>query len=264
MPSHAKSKTKSHKNHAHKSRAFKRSSVAQKTCLIFGLHSVSAALQNPNRVCKQLQVTQNALQKLEKVLSSSSVAVEIVESRDLDRQLGADVIHQGVLLKADFLDILDLEDLHPSSHSRVLVLDQITDPHNVGAILRTAAAFETQALVMTQRHSPQLSGVLAKTASGGLEHVPICLVSNLARALEQLGKKEYWRIGLDSDAEINLEDQDLERPVALVLGAEHKGIRRLTQENCDQICKIKTAGALKSLNVSNAAAIALHTTYCAS
>jgi len=151
--------------------------------------------------------------------------------------------------------LIDIADL--PANGLVLVLDQITDPHNVGAILRTGAAFAVDALVTTERHSPDFAGALAKSASGGLEHVPICSVTNLARALAEMGDMGYWRIGLDSEASNQLANETISRPLALVLGAEDKGLRRLTRERCDRLARLDLPGAIKSLNVSNACAIAL-------
>lgn len=228
---------------------------------LFGLHTVEAALANPRRKIHKLKASRNAAAKLQNSLSLHNPPVEIVDIRELDKILGADTVHQGVFLEADPLPVIDIEDL--DGRSPILILDQVTDPHNVGAILRSAAAFGVGALVMTTRHSPPLSGISAKIASGGLEHVPVCHVGNLARALEEIGQAGYWRIGLDGEGDSCLEDIDLKGQIALVLGAEGKGLRRLTMENCDQIAKISTAADLTSLNVSNAAAVALHTVHIA-
>lgn len=227
--------------------------------ILYGLHTVKAALENPLRDIQRVRITQNVASKLEDTLNKSQLKAEVVAPKELDHLLGPDIVHQGAMLEAKPLPLIDNDDIVDASP--LLILDQITDPHNVGAILRSAAAFDVKMLIMTERHSPPLHSTLAKSASGALELVPICLVANLARALEDLGQKGYFRIGLDSNAAETLESHDLNHPIALVMGAEDKGLRRLTRENCDVICRLQTANTLRSLNVSNAAAIALHTIY---
>jgi 23S rRNA (guanosine2251-2'-O)-methyltransferase len=179
-----------------------------------------------------------------------------VTPRDLDRQLGADAVHQGVLAEAENLPPVGLDEV--DAGGILLVLDQVTDPQNVGAALRSAAAFGASGLVMTERHSPPLQGALAKAASGALDIVPVILVKNLAQALAELGERGVMRVGLAEEADTALETAQLTRPLALVLGAEGKGLRQLTRERCDRVCRISTKSALASLNVSNAAAVALH------
>jgi 23S rRNA (guanosine2251-2'-O)-methyltransferase len=160
------------------------------------------------------------------------------------------------LAEADPLPAPGLEDIAPAGV--VLVLDQITDPHNVGAIARSAAAFAVSAIVTTARHSPEATGVLAKSASGALEYVPLVAVTNLARALAALKDRGYLVVGLDSSGDVNFADAPLRAPLALVLGAEGKGLRQLTLATCDQVARLDLPGKIKSLNVSNAAALALY------
>jgi 23S rRNA (guanosine2251-2'-O)-methyltransferase len=223
---------------------------------IFGLHAVEAALANPNRPLLALRATENAARRLAPLIAKRGLAVETVLPKDLDRQLGPDTVHQGVLLEAGPLPTMGIDDVDASGI--LLVLDQVTDPHNVGAALRSAAAFGAAGLVMTERHSPPLSGVLAKAASGALDLVPIVQVKNLAQTLTELGERGVICVGLAEDAQTTLEDTAITRPLALVLGAEGKGLRQLTRERCDVLCRISTVNALASLNVSNAAAIAMH------
>ena len=228
---------------------------------IWGTHAVAAALANPNRVVSRLHLTENAESRLSESLSARRVETVRALPRDLDRLVGPEAVHQGVVADVEPLPETDLASLIEravASGRPLVVLDQVTDPHNVGAILRSAAVFGAAGLVMTRRHSPPLGGVLAKTASGALEAVEIALAPNLARALAELGEAGVWRIGLDGEGEHLIDDEPLTPPVALVLGAEGKGLRRLTRDLCDRLCRIGAAGSLTSLNVSNAAAVALY------
>jgi 23S rRNA (guanosine2251-2'-O)-methyltransferase len=222
---------------------------------IYGFHSVAAALKAPRRELIRLYATSAAAARLSADITARGVETRIMSLEEISGRAPREAVHQGLLLEARPLAPIDLADL--PARGLVLVLDQITDPYNVGAILRTGAAFAVDAVVTTERHSPDFAGALAKSASGGLEHVQICSLTNLARALADMGDMGYWRIGLDSDAPVRLSDAALSRPLALVLGAEGKGLRRLTRERCDVLARIDLPGAIKSLNVSNACAIAL-------
>ena len=222
--------------------------------LIYGWHSGVAALRNPHRKIHRLLATANALARLAEI-GITDLPVP-ADSREVDRLAGANSVHQGIAVLCDPLPELEVSDL--ADAQRIMVLDQVTDPHNVGAILRSAAAFGCEALVLTERHGPAESGVLAKAASGGLEHVALVRVKNLARALDQLGKLGFMRLGLDSEHAEPIELADNSGPMALVLGAEGKGMRRLTRERCDRLVRLDVPGPIKSLNVSNAAALALY------
>jgi 23S rRNA (guanosine2251-2'-O)-methyltransferase len=224
--------------------------------VLFGLHAVEAALANPNRQIVKVLATENAAHRLCPLLAKRGLKPEPVTPKDLDRQLGADAVHQGVLVEAEPLPPVGLDEA--DTGGILLVLDQVTDPQNVGAALRSAAAFGASGLVMTERHSPPLQGALAKAASGALDIVPVILVMNLAQALAELGERGVMRVGLAEEADTALEAAQLTRPLALVLGAEGQGLRQLTREHCDRVCRISTRSALASLNVSNAAAVALH------
>ena len=224
--------------------------------ILYGWHTVKAALDNPARRIRRLYATENAARRLAADGVAPPVAPEVVRPDAIARRLGPDAVHNGLLAEADPLASPELEDVAPAGI--VLVLDQITDPHNVGAILRTAAGFAVAAVVTTARHSPEATGVLAKTASGALEYVPIVTVQNLARALETLRERGYTLVGLDSTGEIDLAGAALRAPLALVLGAEGKGLRQLTRATCDQVARLDLPGRIKSLNVSNATALALY------
>jgi 23S rRNA (guanosine2251-2'-O)-methyltransferase len=222
---------------------------------IYGFHSVSAALRAPRRKLIRLYATQAAAERLRADIAARGVETVILSNEEIALRAPREAVHQGVLLEARPLAPIDISEL--PERGLVVVLDQVTDPHNVGAILRSAAAFAVDALVTTQRHSPEFTGALAKSASGGLEHVAICSVANLARAMGEMGEMGYLRVGLDSEGPQALETSVLSRPLALVLGAEGKGLRRLTRENCDIVARLDMPGAIKSLNVSNACAVAL-------
>ncbi|XHB99332.1 RNA methyltransferase [Nitratireductor sp. ac15] len=224
---------------------------------LYGLHTVRAALENPQRRIRRLYVTRNASARLElNDLTSLPFPVETVEPREIDRLVGPDAVHQGVLLEAEPLSHKPLRDLDGAA--LVLVLDQVTDPHNVGAIMRSAVAFGVNALVTTARHSPAESGVLAKAASGALEHIDHLTVRNLAEALEELSQAGFQTIGLDSEGPEPLETTFQADRIALVLGAEGKGLRQKTRETVSALARLDMPGAIRSLNVSNAAAVSLY------
>jgi 23S rRNA (guanosine2251-2'-O)-methyltransferase len=226
--------------------------------LLFGSHSAVAALANTRRRIRRVLVTRNAAERLADVLRSrTEPAPEIVEPRALDRLTGPDAVHQGIVVEADPLPQPRLDQIERGGP--VVLLDQVTDPHNVGAILRSCAAFGARALVTTARHSPLGSAVLFKAASGALEHVPFVKVTNLARAMEELRGYGFLIIGLDSAGEIPIETAARPGvPTALVLGAEGKGLRRLTRDTCDAVARLDLPGPLHSLNVSVACALGLY------
>ncbi len=228
--------------------------------VLYGWHTVTAALNNPQRRIRRLLLTENAARRLADERIATRVAPEIVRPAVIDQALGPDAVHQGLFAEADPLPAPQIETLPPRGIA--LVLDQITDPHNVGAILRSAAAFAVTAVVTTARHSPEATGVLAKSASGALELVPLVTVQNLARALTALNARGFLTVGLDSAAGDNLAAAALTQPLALVLGAEGKGLRQLTRQTCRLMTRLDLPGDIKSLNVSNAAALALY--ICAS
>ncbi len=224
--------------------------------LLYGVHAVEAALANPARPIGRVLATENAARRLDEPLRARGARAELVLPRQLDRLVGSDAVHQGVVLETAPLPPIAIDEVE--AEGILLVLDQVTDPQNVGAVLRSAAVFGAAGLVMPARHSPPLAGALAKAASGALDVVPVILVGNLAQALGELGKRGFWRVGLAEEGSEALETTALTLPLALVLGAEGKGLRQLTREMCDRLCRISTKGPLASLNVSNAAAIALH------
>jgi 23S rRNA (guanosine2251-2'-O)-methyltransferase len=223
---------------------------------LWGRHAVEAALRNPARSHRKLWATREGVASLDGELPSD-FPVEWADGADLARLVARDAPHQGLVLECSALDDVFLEDV-VGEGAPILVLDQVTDPHNVGAILRSAAAFGAAAIVTQDRHAPPESGTLAKSASGALEVVPWVRVVNLARALEELAEADYWRIGLAGEAEATLAEALPTGPVALVLGAEGEGMRHNIAGHCDALARLPISEAIESLNVSNAAAVALY------
>jgi 23S rRNA (guanosine2251-2'-O)-methyltransferase len=233
-----------------------RSGGDPETVVLYGWHTVKAALENPARRIRALVATENAARHLAADGVPLPFPPEIVRPNAIAARLSSDAVHQGLLAEAEPLPSPGLEQLAPEGI--VLALDQITDPHNVGAILRSAVAFGARAVITTARHSPEATGVLAKAASGAIEHVSMVTIQNLARGLAALKDCGFLVVGLDSAGAEDLSAVALRLPLAIVLGAEGKGLRQLTRATCDTVARLDLPGAIKSLNVSNAAVLALH------
>jgi len=236
---------------------------------IYGVHAVLAAIANPNRRLRRLAVTKEAREHHQQALAAAlgaggheKHAIETPERKDLEALLPPGAVHQGFALLADPPPPAALEDIVEASsgraHAVVVVLDQASDPHNIGAVLRSAAAFGALAVIVQDRHAPEVTGALAKAASGAIERVELVRVTNIKRAMDKLKDAGFWCIGLDGAAETAITDADLPPRTALVLGAEGPGLRRLTLESCDLLVHIPIGGGVESLNLSNAAAIALY------
>ena len=225
---------------------------------LWGHHAVEAALMNPARRHHKLWATREAIAELDGELPQD-FAVEYAAPSDLDRLVSRDAPHQGLVLDCAPLDDVFLDDVLDGDPTRpIVLLDQVTDPHNVGAIMRSAAAFGAAAIVTQDRHAPPEGGVIAKTASGALEILPWVRVVNLARALDDIAEAGYWRLGLAGEAEATLAEALPKGPVALVLGAEGPGMRHNIGQHCDALARLPIGDSVESLNVSNAAAIALY------
>jgi 23S rRNA (guanosine2251-2'-O)-methyltransferase len=225
---------------------------------LWGRHPVEAALKNPQRSHRKLWATREGIETLDGELPPD-FPVEYADVQDLARLVAKDAPHQGLVLECEPLENVFLDEVATGDPGRpIVVLDQVTDPHNVGAILRSAAAFGAAAIVTQDRHAPPEGGVLAKSASGALETVPWVRVVNLARALDELAEAGYWRIGLAGEAEATLAETLTTGPIALVLGAEGEGMRHNIAQHCDALARLPITSDIESLNVSNAAAIALY------
>ena len=223
----------------------------------WGRHAVAAALANPDREIARIWVTREAAADYD---IDKSIPVTFADAADLGRLVPRDAPHQGIVAEVERLPDLPLADLLDGAEEGrpLLLLDHVTDPHNVGAILRSAAAFDALGIVTQDRHAPPESGALAKSASGALESVPWVRVVNLARALDEVAEAGFWRIGLTGEAEMLLSQALGPRRVALVLGAEGEGMRQNVEAHCDALARLPISGRIESLNVSNAAAVALY------
>lgn len=234
---------------------------------LYGQHAVAAALDNPKRRIRRLIATAEAAKNWAEPVEAARrtralPGIEVVDKTDFDRHLPASAVHQGIAALCEPLPAPALEDVARWAADRenavVMVLDQVTDPHNVGAIVRSAAAFGALAVVVPDRHAPEETGALAKAASGALERMPLVRVTNVVRALDQLKEAGFWVAGLAGEATKTLAAHKLSGRIALVMGAEGEGLRRLTREHCDYLVKLPMTQAVESLNVSNAAAVALY------
>lgn len=227
---------------------------------LYGAHPVHEALKNPKRTLHRLIATSKAAEALPPEVKSR-LRPELATSDEVSALLPEGAVHQGLALHAAPLPELDLEDILSAQGGNdappLLFLDQVSDPHNVGAIIRSAAAFGAAAVIVQDRHAPQITGTLAKSASGAVEHIPVIRVTNLARALEAVADAGYFRVGLAGEADQSLSKTPFTGKTAIVLGAEGPGLRRLTREKCDLLVKLPTQEPISSLNVSNAAAVAL-------
>ena len=219
---------------------------------------VELAVKNPRRKIKEIYATKETA---EEVKIPSNVSLRLVDRKFLDSLVGQNTVHQGIVAKCDPLPVIDLKEFVRTVESKerclLIILDQVTDPHNIGAIMRSAVAFNASAVIMPEAGAPGETGTLAKSASGATEMIPLICVANLARAMEMLKKADFWCVGLDGYAQTTISEYKLPKKCVLVLGAED-GIRRLTMENCDIVVKLPIDPAIESLNVSNAAAVAMY------
>lgn len=228
--------------------------------ILYGRHAVIAALKNPNRQISKVLVTKENADELKGL--ASPVLIHTVDRKEIDRILPSDAVHQGFAAYVKALDNVEIEDViamaEEKDNCHVLILDQVTDPQNVGAIIRSCVAFDALALIMQDKNSPDENGAMAKASVGTIELLPICRVTNLSRAIQQLQSAGFWAIGMDGLAETTIDKMNKAGKNAIVMGSEGKGMRRLVEENCDMTVKLPTSDKVESLNVSTAAAIALY------
>lgn len=227
---------------------------------LYGLHAARAALRNKRRKIRRAVATSGAFERLAAEFEARGITPSLMSAHEVGNLLATDAVHQGVALEVQSLEEVGLEECLKGlkEDKPLILLDQVTDPHNVGAILRSAAAFGVGAVISPRDHAPQESAVMAKSSSGGIELVPLVTVTNLAQTIEMLKKQGYWCAGLEGEAKLTIAQAKLSHKTALVLGTEGKGLRRLTAERCDVLVKLPIDAQMESLNVSNAAAIALY------
>lgn len=235
------------------------SSHSKEYYYIYGKHASSCALANPKRNIVQIFVTNNTFADMKEAIGGRQY--KIVSNEEIGNMLNPHEVHQGILIKTTSTELHGIKEL-PANVTNIAILDQITDPHNIGAIMRSAAAFNIDALIVPDMNTPSHNGIIAKIASGGLEHVSTIRVKNLTNAIEELKKQGFWVVGLDGKAKASSIPTSLaEDKIAIVLGSEGKGMRKLTQKNCDLMVKIPMSDNIESLNVSNAAAIMFQQIY---
>ena len=226
---------------------------------LYGTHPVTLALQNPKRKVKEVWVTKNASDEIK---LPKHIPVRVVDRSQIESQVGRDTVHQGIAAKVEPLETYTIDDMLADTSQNpavaVVILDQVTDPHNIGAIMRSSVAFNASAVILPDAGAPEETGTLAKSASGALELIPLIRVTNLARTMEQLKKEGFWCVGMDGYAKKTLSEDKLPSKCAIVMGSEGDGLRRLTAENCDYMVKLSMNPKIESLNVSNACAIALY------
>ena len=230
-----------------------------KDVFLYGKHAVELAIKNPQRQIKEIYITKDTAAQ---ITIPSHIVVHVTDRKCLETLVGRDAVHQGIVAKCAPLPQLTLKELLESiknkEHALIIILDQVSDPHNIGAILRSAVAFHASAVIVPEAGVPDESGTLAKSASGALDLIPLIRVSNLVRAIQDLKKADFWCIGMDGYAKDVFGATKLPKKCVLIMGSEGTGMRRLTEENCDLLMKLPMNPIIESLNVSNAATIAMY------
>ncbi|WP_370930959.1 23S rRNA (guanosine(2251)-2'-O)-methyltransferase RlmB [Bartonella sp. DGB1] len=245
------------KNHNHK-KICHDSQLKDNEIWLYGLHTVEYALKNPNRKIIELLLTKNAENKIKEKIDLNNIDYKNISINEINKYVGEQAVHQGVLMKTLPLKPMELNKC--KNNDLILLLDQITDPHNVGAIIRSAVALKVDSIITTHKHSAHESAVLAKSASGALELINYVTVKNLSQAILELKEAGFFIIGLDSEGEQSIEEIIEGNKIALVLGSEGKGLRHKTKLNVSKLAKLEMPGEIKSLNVSNAAALSIYIT----